>query len=355
MRQTEARQMPDSALEKDNLFQLNTLVWASFPQPFGAPVTPVLRNAGYTLYAIEKPLEASVAEKAQLNKSTLDIGHNPTIDVVLSREKFSTYILVECKPSSFGLNSDWTSQARGLIVAGGSIASRLGVSGESTSEICYLVPVEDTQSTDVTLVELYKEMSIKGLKVCPTGVIGISVKSDGAYLGLPNRLQGTALLPLTLVPERKVLSVSTDQDPRPLYVIPWIPDAQDSNDLEAFKEKIRAKLLSWLGKAAIGGSGLLYFEELLNDVSRGVFQYWGDKSSLFGRVFPTVEKLVRIFFGDDTRVSIRRREVTVTLKLQKDREELMEHVRTVGLPEKLPEGVQLQLNEQPKPTSGDNL
>lgn len=346
--------MLNSALAKDNLFQLNTVVWASFPQPVGAPVTPVLRNAGYTLYAIEKPLEASVAEKAQLNKSTLEIQPNPAIDVVLSHKKDSTYILVECKPSSFGLNSDWTPQARGLIVAGGSVASRLGVSGKSTSETCYLVPEEDTQSTDATLVALHKEVSSKGLNGCPTGVIGISLKSDGAYLGLSNRPQGTALLPLALIPERRVLSVAAEQDPRPLYVIPWIPDGQDSNDLEAFKEKIRAKLLSWLGKAAIGCSEVLYFEELLNDVSRGVFQYWGDKSSLFGRVFPTVEKLVRIFFGDDTRVSIRRREVTVTLKLEKDREELMEHVRTVGLPEKLPEGVQLQLGEQLKPTSGDD-
>jgi hypothetical protein len=161
-------------------------------------------------------------------------------------------------------------------------------------------------------------------------------------------------MPLALIPEQKVVSVTAEQDPRPLYVIPWIPDGQDSNDLEAFKEKIRAKLLSWLGKAAIDGSAALNFEELLNDVSRGVFQYWGDKSSLFGRVFPTVEKLVRIFFGDDTRVTIGRREVTVTLKSERDREELMEHIRTVGLPEKLPEGVQLPLDEQLKPASGDS-
>ena len=66
-----------------------------------------------------------------------------------------------------------------------------------------------------------------------------------------------------------------------------------------------------------------------------------------------VEKLVRIFFDDDSRVSIRRRDVTATLNLENDREELMEQVRTVGLPERLPEGVQLQLYEQLKPISGD--
>ena len=346
--------MADSGLERDNLFQLNVLVWASFPQPAGAPVTPVLWNAGYALYAIEKPLTASVTEKVQLNKSALEIRHNPTIDVVLSREKSSTYILLECKPSSFGLDSDWAGQARGLIVAGGNIASRLGVGRESTSEMCYLVPAEDSPLTDATLVELQKEIAIEGLRVCPTGVIGISIKSDGTYLGLAKRLQGTALLPPTLSPERKVLSISADQDPQPLYVIPWIPDAQDSNDLEAFKERVRAKLLSWLGKAAVASSEVLYFEELMNDVSRGVFQYWGDKSSLFGRVFPMVEKLVRLFFGGDARVSIRRRELAVTLKLQEDRESLMEQVRTAELPEKLPEGVQLELSDQLKSTRGDS-
>lgn len=346
--------MSSSDLMKDNLFQLNTVVWASFPQPVGAPVTPVLKNAGYTLYAIEKPLDASVAEKAQLKKTALTIGPNPVADVVLYCEKDRTYILVECKPSSFGLNSDRTPQARGMIVAGGNVASRLGVSGNSASEMCYLVPADDTQATDATLTALHKEVSSQGFKSCPTGVLGISIKSDGTYLGLPNPLQGTALMPLALIPEQKVLSVIAEQDPRPLYVIPWIPDGQDSNDLEAFKEKIRANLLSWLGKATIDNSSVLSFEELLNDVSRGVFQYWGDKSSLFGRVFPTVEKLVRIFFGDDNRAIIGRREVAVTIKLENDREELMERIRTIGLPEKLPEGVQLPLDAQLKTVSDDD-
>ena len=346
--------MPSSGLAKDNLFQLNTMVWASFPQPADAPVTPVLRNAGYSLYAIEQPLDSSVAEKAQLNKATLEIRPNPVADIVLYRDEDRTYILVECKPSSFGLNSDWAPQARGMIVAGGSVASRLGVSEKSASEICYLVPADDTQSTDKTLFALHEEVTGQGLKECPTGVIGISVKSDGAYLGLPTHIKGKARMPMALIPEQRVVSVEAEQDPRPLYVIPWIPDGQDSNDLDAFKEKIRTQLLSWLGKAAIGGNAVLAFEELLTDISRGVFQYWGDKSSLFGRVFPMAEKLVRIFFGDDTRVTLGRREVSVILKLEKDREELMERVRTIGLPEKLPEGVQLPLDEQLKLSSGDD-
>jgi len=60
-----------------------------------------------------------------------------------------------------------------------------------------------------------------------------------------------------------------------------------------------------------------------------------------------VGKVVGILFGDDTRISIGKREVTANLKLEKDREELMEQVRTVGLPQKLPEGIQLRMEEQP--------
>lgn len=346
--------MPDSAFVRDNLFQLNVLVWAAFAQPAGAPVTPVLWNLGYTLHAIEKPLEASVAERAQLNKATAQIQPNPTVDAVFSCKEGSTYVLVECKPSSFGLGSDWASQARGLIVAGGSIGSRLGVGGDVGAETCYLVPEDGAQITDATLAGLHKEVSSTGLRRCPTGVIGMWIKSDGVYLGLSNRLQGAAALPVALIPERRVLSVSTEQDPRPLYVIPWIPDGQDTDDLEAFREKIRAALLSWLGKAAIGSSEAIYFEDLLDDVSRGVFRYWSDRSSLLGRVFPMVEKLVRVFFGDDIRVSIRRRSATVTLQSTKDRDELMEQVRSIGLPEKLPEGVQLELDERMKRSPEDD-
>lgn len=339
--------MSNAALAKDNLFQLNTLLWASFPQPMDAPVTPVLRNSGYMLWAIERPLDASVVELAHLRKATFEIQPNPVVDVVLYHDENRTYVLTECKPSSFGVKSDWTPQARGMIVAGSNVASRLGVSGKRDSELCYLVPADDTQSTDATLTALRKEVSSQGFSVCPTGVIGLTIKSDGAYLGLLNQLEGTAQMPMKLTPEQKVVSVNANQDPRPLYVIPWIPDAQDDADLEAFREKLRAQLLSWLGKAAIAGKIMLTFEELLDDVSRGVFRYWGDKSSFFGRVVPTVEKLVRVFFGDNTRANISRREITVNLKSEKDREELMEQVRTVGLPEKLPEGIQLPLEEQP--------
>jgi hypothetical protein len=60
-----------------------------------------------------------------------------------------------------------------------------------------------------------------------------------------------------------------------------------------------------------------------------------------------VGKLISILFRDDSRVKITRREAIVTLNTDADREELMDKVRTAGLPQQLPEGVQLVMDERP--------
>jgi hypothetical protein len=338
--------MADFALARDNLFQLNCLLWASLPQAPDAPVTPVLKNAGYVLWGIEQPLNSSVAELARLRKATLQIQQNPVVDVVLHHTAKDVYILTECKPSSFGVGSEWSPQARGLIVAGSNISSRLGLSGKHLSEVCYLVPIDDTESIDITLIELCNQVTSQGFTPCPTGPLGLSIRDDGVYLGVPSQPKGTAQMPLKFVPEERVLRVNAGQDPSPLYIVPWIPDVQDDANLEAFKEKLRVSILSWLGRALVGTQITLSFEELLDEVSRGVFQKWRDKASLIGRVLPMVAKVVDSMLHDDARVSIAKHDVRVTLSLEVDREQLMEKVRTAGLPQKLPEGVQLHMEEQ---------
>lgn len=337
--------MANTSLERDSLFQLNVLIWASFPQPIDAPWAPVLRNAGYILWSVEQPLYAGPAELARLQTSNPQIQPNPVADGVLHREKDGAYALMECKPSSFGTSSQWAPQARGLIVAGGNVAARLGLAGSPSAEVCYLVPADDTQPMDTTLAELAGQVSDQGFTTCPTGPVGLSVRDDGVYLGLSNQPQGTAQMPRALIPEQRIVAASPGQDPRPLYVIPWIPDAPDDTDLTAFREKVRAQVLAWLGKARIGGEVTLSLDHALDEVSRGIFGYWRNKESLHGRVYPAVGKLVNALFGGDARVRVRRQDVRVRLGTEEDREELMEKVRTGELPKKL-EGVQLALDEE---------
>jgi hypothetical protein len=345
----EVLSVPDSTLARDNLFQLNVLIWASFPQPRGAPVTPVLRNAGYAFWSIEQPLNSNTVELARLRRtgSIILVQPNPVADAVFQHESTNTCVLVECKPSSFGVNSEWAPQARGLIVAGGNVTSRLaGVNRKTVGEVCYLIPEEDARSTDATLVALAREVSSMGFPSCPTGPLGVSIKDDGVYLGLPSQPQGEAKMPREMIPKQRIVSVHPGQDPSPLYVIPWIPDVQDNVNMEAFKEKLRQRILAWLGKSSVGGQISLLFEDLLNEISQGVLGYWRDKASKTGRILPMVAKVVSALFGDDVRVNIGVQEISVKLNIEKDRGELMERVRTAGLPQKLPEGVQLRMENQ---------
>jgi hypothetical protein len=341
--------MADVQLVRDSLFQLNVLIWACFPQAPGAPVTPVLREAGYELWSVEQPLNADIAELARLRNSEPQVQPNPVADGVLRRQGKGDYVLVECKASSFGSASQQAArQARGLVVAGGNVAPRLGVAGTASAEVCYLVPATDVEPMDETLIELVAEVSGQNFRHCPTGPVGVSIKGDGAYLGLSSTPRGTSQMPRELIPERRVVAVSPGQDPRPLYVVPWIPDAPDDADMAAFKEKIRVQVLAWLGKAPIDGEVILSFGDVLDEVSRGIFRHWSDRHSLLGRVFPAVGGLVHLLFGGDGRVNVGRREARVRLGTEKDRDELMEQVRTAALPPRLPQGVQppLPLEEE---------
>ena len=83
------------------------LIWAAFPQPTEAPWSPVLLNAGYILWSVEQPLYAGIAELGRLHASNPQIKPNPVADAVLHHEQNGTYVLIECKPSSFGVNSEW--------------------------------------------------------------------------------------------------------------------------------------------------------------------------------------------------------------------------------------------------------
>ena len=212
-----------------------------------------------------------------------------------------------------------------------------------------MVPAEDAVAMDAALLTISAEVVSQGMPACDTGAVGLSVRADGIYIGLAAEPQGRAEMPRALIPEVQITSIEAGQDPRPLYVIPWIPDAPDDGDLTAFREKIRAQTLAWLGRIPLAAEQVLGFDQLLDEVSRGIYTFWRDRDTLRGRVFPTVRRLLNAFLQTDSRVRLRGRDVSVavTLASEGDREELMERVRTTQLPAKLPEGVQLQLEDAP--------
>ncbi len=334
--------MPNNTVAADNLFQTNVLLWALLPQPKGSRIVPVLRETGHELVRIECPLRAGLVERAELAKLTVQISQNPAVDLLLVQRN-KRYVLVECKSGSFGIATDQAEQARGMLVAALRLSSRISLPADTVAELCYVVPMEETSALDVTLVNLAQTIASLGFGTCPTGALGISIKEDGVYLGLSAPLSGTGECQARLTPEQKVISLSPGEDPRPLYILPWMPKANNALDLQAFREQLRQQLLVWVGRVRVNTTTVLDYEDLLNRMTRNVFKDWGDRSSLNGEVYPVIEKWIAVLVGGDSRIIIRRSSMEVAIRSQEDREQLQEGIRSASLPAPAPEGEQLPL------------
>lgn len=335
--------MADLALERSSLFQLNVLIWATLPQPSSSPVNPILRNLGYCLFSIEQPLDPSIAQRANLQSRMPSVSVAPVADVLLDNPGQSHLIVMECKSSSFGIGSHQVRQARGFILAGSDVMRRGLPITERSAEVCYVVPGTDTDAMEETLVSLQVELQADVTQVCGVGAIGVTVREDGVYLRADHRISGGGRLPPVVAPEQRVLKTEPSDDPHPLYVIPWIPESEDE-DLSALKEKLRSQLLSQTGRSRLGELNLR-FDDLLDEVSQGVYGLWRDRRSLRGQVNTTVGGIVSALTDGHQAVTVRSGELALTLTSEDERRDLMEWIRTADAPPAIPEGRQLPLED----------
>ena len=122
-----------------------------------------------------------------------------------------------------------------------------------------------------------------------------------------------------------------------------IPESGDE-DLDALREKLRAELLSHIGRSPLGNVRLR-FDELLDVVSRGVYGLWRDRQSLQGQVNTTVGSIVSSLTEESQAVTVRTDEMVLSLGSEEERGVLMERIRVADVPPGLPEGRQLPLQD----------
>ena len=335
--------MADHALESSSLFQLNVLIWATFPQPSSAPVKPILHNLGYRLFSIEQPLEPSIMQRESLQALRPHVSMAPVADALLENAGRSHFVVTECKPSSFGVESDQTRQARGFILAGSEIMHRGLPTTARSAEVCYVVPGTNADAMEETLVSLQAELQASRTQVCGVGAVAVTIREDGIYLRADHRARGGGSLPPAVAPEQRVLETEADSDPRPLYVIPWVPESEDE-DLSALREKLRSQLLSNIGRSSLG-EVKLRFDDLLDKVSLGVYSLWRDRRSLQGKVNATVGSIVRALTDGHQAVTVRTAEIALSLGSEEERRALMEQIRIADVPPEVPEGRQLPLED----------
>ena len=289
-------------------------------------------------------------QRASLQARRPPVSIAPVADVLLEDPGRSHFVVVECKPSSFGVESAQTRQARGFTLAGSDIMHRGLPTTARSAEVCYVVPGNDADAMEGTLVSLQEELRAGGTQVCGVGAIAVKVREDGVYLRADHRTRGGGGLPLAVAPEKRVLETEAAGDPRPLYVIPWIPESEDE-DLSALREKLRSQLLSHIGRSSLGELKLR-FDDLLDEVSLGVYGLWRNRGSLRGQVNTTVGGIVSALTDGHQTVTVRTAELALTLGSEDERRELMERIRIADVPPAMPEGRQLPLEDT---SAGGNL
>ena len=331
--------MAPQRLAASSLFQLNLLLWATVPSDSDRHLRSVLLDRGYTALTIEQPLPANNQARSRIQLAKTDIRLNPTPDLVLVNSTDQRYVLVELKPDSFGPDTSQAEQLRGILVAAQDITRRGMNIAFGTAEVCYIVPHDKVELMTSTIATCQASLVEEGFSKCPASVLGIEVNDDGVFL---TRIADTDAhtIAANLEPREKIINLESGQDPRPLYIIPWMPNA-DSEDLAALREKLRSILTAEVGKAELGSSTVSY-SSILGKISP-VYLKWENRSSRVGELHAEVGNTISAIFGEDARVVRRLSDVSLIVDSNADRAELLDACRTANLSRGLPPGAQLSL------------
>lgn len=314
------------------------------PGPAGVNNNALLATRGYTIRSLEQRLPAPLTERERIMAISEPTAVEPVADIVLLNEARNRYVIVECKGSSFGINAAPrnTRQARGFIAAGGDITRRgLGITTGS-GEVCYVVPHPEQNAQSATLAECSAQLRNASIATCGTSAIGIELRNDGVWL-VGSDDAGSDSVAAALPPNEVLLPLtSPDDDPTPLYIVPWLPGS-DGEELDVLREKLRSAVFARLGQAEVGSMTMEY-DDLLADVSFGVYQVWENRQSLKGEVHSTVGRIVARFWGDDPRVKVQKTKAIVTIESPEDREALLERVRKARFNKTKADGFQISLD-----------
>jgi hypothetical protein len=292
-----------SELLRDPIFQLNSVLWLVQPLPSGFEIKPVLREAGFEVYAVAPPLAPPPDVLLALKDSGLAHQDRVLPDVVLHKGQNRRFALVECKARSFGHRSTTASQARTLIVvAGPRVHESLGVQANEVSQgaTVFVLPQADATQIEATLTELRDELITARLPCGATMALGLDVQPDALILCAHEPARRFFDLPSGHEP---FVQLEEGTDPRPLYLIPYDPDCNQSEDERAFCkrvlfERLHAAVLGAAGRAVPPTTLTLQAETLLNEATWGMYDLWENRESN-----KHMRRLVRDLLGKLARVA----------------------------------------------------
>ncbi len=279
--------MDQTTLLADPVFQLNTLLWSLEDLPAAGDIDPVLRNAGYYVVAIGRSVIVPVDPK------TLDVlgrllgsqDRSPSRpDLWLKHQTDEVQPLLELKARGFSPTSSNSKQATKLLVSSTDLAPSTGGEGPQPGHVIYVTIAEDAELLAQTLAELRNTIDEEGMRPAPAATIGLTWLDEGVALMSPRPEDLPAPMQAALSGLAVVLRAGHPEDDiQPLYVIPWIPGIEDSQDPELQSDGLRqltarllAETMARVGRAVAPTTLTLNGVDLLDRATYGVFSRWRD-------------------------------------------------------------------------------
>ncbi len=276
----------EDTLLSDQVFQLNTFLWALEDLPENGQTRPVLRQAGYYLSSIGRRVIMPVDEQVAtaLTKLTGTADRSPCRpDLWLKHISDRVEPLIELKARGFSPDSSNRRQALKLIAAGSNLGPSLGEPDETPGHVLYATTSADANDLASTLKNLAIELETQNAPTALTGVIGLSIEAQGVAFSSPTPSDLPDPAASALAAPAIVLLHDEENDMQPLYFIPWIPGIDDSQDAELHSAGLReltARVLTHaladVGQAQTPTTLSMDASVLLNRATFGVFAHWRD-------------------------------------------------------------------------------
>lgn len=268
-------------LTRDPVFQVNSCLWLVRRAPSeGIGARPLFRAHGFDLRALGRRLAFSASTQEKLNDVGLR-GGGPEPDVVLRHLASGDHLVFECKAQSFSVDSSTAAQGKKLLAACADADAALAAHGEAY--VAYVLPEEDVALQARTLRLLSEELAEYDIECAKSGTLGLSLDDDGLWAelkidGVDSSSEVAALCLRTLIVD------GVNNEARPIYLIPYDPAAEASQDpserkycAQLLAERLFIQVISIVGRAEIPACVRIHAEKLLDEATFGVSAHWEAK------------------------------------------------------------------------------
>jgi len=280
-------------MEQTPLFQLNLMIWLTWPAPPSGIVRPIFREDGFALRGIGSAFELPLEIRARAGAAGTPFKERPGPDLLLDHHQHRLFLPIECKVSSFGPDvppgnkKHQACQAAALLSATGSyLADYFGLPAPADWQAYLLYAVSGSQEAamQATLGHLSTRLQTAHIDPTPAGALGIHMRDDGIYL----KLAPAASVPVTALQALpsdgvRVVELENGEDPRLLYLLPWDPSIGPADEYErrVLEERVRSALTSLIGSRLDAPTFEVSLDEILQAAVE-VWEVWHDRQAATG-------------------------------------------------------------------------